>query len=512
MPFQERLLEQIELARTRGHHRNLLVAATGTGKTVMAAVDYARLRERLPRDRLLFVAHREEILEQSRATFRHALRDASFGELWVGGQRPQRFEHVFASIQSLNAVRTASRSTRGTSTSSSSTSSITRRHRRTRRFSSTSRRVELLGLTATPERADGLDVLRYFDGRIAAELRVWDAIDQQYLVPFSYFGVHDGTDLREVPWKRGTGYDLDALTNVFTADHAWARRVVEQLRRKIGDPHGVRALGFCVIDRARALHGAAVPCAPGSRRSRVWGDSPMTSGRRRCAISQLAASTSSSRSTCSTKASTFRTSTRCCCFVRPRARRCSCSNSAAACGERTGKALCTVLDFVGNHRREFRFDRQLRALLGGTRREVERQVERDFPFLPSRLPHGARSRRARHRAAQHPPGDPVRLASEVDELRSLGDVSLATYLEETGLELEDVYANNSSWSELRRAVGLPTDDAGPERGRAPAGGRTTPARRRPRAARRLHDRLSQRRSAPDRAALDRSRTSLRCAC
>ena len=90
LPFQERLLEQIELARTLGRHRNLLVAATGTGKTVMAAVDYARLRERLPRDRLLFVAHREEILEQSRATFAHALRDASFGEFWVGGKRPSQ--------------------------------------------------------------------------------------------------------------------------------------------------------------------------------------------------------------------------------------------------------------------------------------------------------------------------------------------------------------------------------------------------------------------------------------
>ena len=70
-PFQERLLEQIALARERGHHRNLLVSATGTGKTVMAAIDYARLRNRLPRSRLLFVAHREEILEQSLATFRH---------------------------------------------------------------------------------------------------------------------------------------------------------------------------------------------------------------------------------------------------------------------------------------------------------------------------------------------------------------------------------------------------------------------------------------------------------
>src|SRR3546814_8161207 len=100
---RERLLEQIDVAREKGHHRNLLVAATGTGKTVMAAVDYARLRQRLPRARLLFIAHREEILDQSLATFRYALRDASFGEKWVGRSKPTRFEHVFASIQSLSA-------------------------------------------------------------------------------------------------------------------------------------------------------------------------------------------------------------------------------------------------------------------------------------------------------------------------------------------------------------------------------------------------------------------------
>ncbi len=87
-PFQERLLEKIAVARKQGHRRNLLVAATGTGKTVMAAIDYARLRQHLPRARLLFVAHREEILEQSLATFRQCLRDGSFGELWVGRHRP----------------------------------------------------------------------------------------------------------------------------------------------------------------------------------------------------------------------------------------------------------------------------------------------------------------------------------------------------------------------------------------------------------------------------------------
>ena len=103
-PFQEELLDALKLARHHGHHRNLLVSATGTGKTVIAAVDYAQLRSRLSRDRLLFVAHREEILDQSRNTFRQALRDASFGEKWVGRDRPTRFDHVFASIQSLNAA------------------------------------------------------------------------------------------------------------------------------------------------------------------------------------------------------------------------------------------------------------------------------------------------------------------------------------------------------------------------------------------------------------------------
>jgi superfamily II DNA or RNA helicase/HKD family nuclease len=458
-PFQERLLEQVELARTRGRHRNLLVAATGTGKTVMAAVDYARLRERLPRDRVLFVAHREEILAQSRATFAHALRDATFGELWVGGKRPTRFEHVFASIQCLN--RSGLESVDPAHFDVVIVDEF--HHAAAPSYQALLERIaprELLGMTATPERADSLDVLRYFDGRIAAELRVWDAIDQQYLVPFSYFGVHDGTDLSEVPWKRGTGYDPAALTNVLTADHAWARRVIEELRRKAGDPRNVRALGFCVsIGHARFM--AERFQAVGISAVAIWGDSPREE--RTAALRELAAGRVNVVFTVDLfnegvdvpHVDTLL-------LLRP-------TESPTLFLQQLGrglrrardKALCTVIDFVGNHRREFRFDRKLRALLGGTRRDVERHVERGFPFLPSgchmELDPVARETVLRS-IRQAIPSD---WRAKCDELRSLGNVSLAKYLEETGLELEDIYTNNRSWSALRRATGLPTADAGP---------------------------------------------------
>lgn len=157
-PFQERLLELIGLAREEGRHRNLLVAATGTGKTVMAALDFARLRQTLSRARLLFVAHREEILQQSLSTFRVALRDGSFGELWVGGQRPQRFEHVFASIQSLSAS-----GLRFLDPDHFDIVIVDEFHHAAASSYSALlehvRPIELLGLTATPERSDGLPVL-----------------------------------------------------------------------------------------------------------------------------------------------------------------------------------------------------------------------------------------------------------------------------------------------------------------------------------------------------------------
>jgi HKD family nuclease len=193
-PHQQRMLERLTVERERhDRHRNLVVAATGTGKTVVAALDYRQLRQRLGRDlSLLFVAHRERILEQSRATFRAVLRDGSFGEIHGGG-RMAAGRHVFAMIQSVSDEDVAR-----LRPDDFDVVIVDEFHHAAapsyRRLLDRLEPVELLGLTATPERMDAQDVTEFFGGRIAVELRLWEAIDEGFLVPFEYFGVADGTD------------------------------------------------------------------------------------------------------------------------------------------------------------------------------------------------------------------------------------------------------------------------------------------------------------------------------
>ncbi len=380
-PFQERLLEEIALSRQQGHHCNLLVAATGTGKTVMAALDYLGLRETLPRARLLFVAHREEILTQSRATFQQALRDPLFGELWVGGHRPENFEFVFASIQSLNASGLAH-----LDPSHFDIVIIDEFHHAAaqsyRILLDHVQPVELLGLTATPERSDGLPILEWFDGRIAAELRLWDAIDQQRLVAFAYYGIHDGLDLRDIPWKRGRGYDVEGLSNLLTANDALAKFVLKELEQRIDDLARMRGLGFCVsVEHARFM--ARVFRAAGVSATAIWSDTP--DSERRAALADLA----SRRVNVVFSVDLFNEgvdvpAVDTLLMLRPTdSPTLFLQQLGRGLRRSIGKSVCTVLDFVGHHRKEFRFDRRFRALLGGTRKELEAQVEAGFPFLPA---------------------------------------------------------------------------------------------------------------------------------
>ncbi|MEZ5143215.1 MAG: DUF3427 domain-containing protein [Acidimicrobiales bacterium] len=463
-PFQERLLEQVELARVRGRHRNLLVSATGTGKTVMAAVDYARLRDRLRRSRLLFVAHRKEILDQSRRTFAHALRDASFGELWVGGARPTGFEHVFASVQSLHATGVDH-----IEPDHFDVVIIDEFHRTAapsyQRLLDRLRPVELLGLTATPERSDGLPVLDWFDGRIAAELRLWDAVDQQRLSPFAYYGIGDDTDLSRVPWRRGQGYDIDALTSVYTSDDAWARFVVKQVDAHVDDVKTMRALGFCVsVDHARFM--ARHFTESGVISTAIWADTPPVE--RQAALDDLAAG----RIHALFSVDLFNEGVDVpvvdtVLFLRPTdSPTLFLQQLGRGLRKAPGKTVCTVLDFVGRHRREFRFDRRFRALLGGTRKDLERQIDLGFPFLPAGC-HMELDRLSSERVlANVREAIPSRWTAKVDELRSVvvsgRDARLGTFLDETGMELDDVYTADKSWSDLCEAAGVQVLPPGPD--------------------------------------------------
>ena len=462
-PFQEELLEKIAFSRLQGHHRNLLAAATGTGKTVMAAVDYSRLSARLPRARLLFVAHREEILTQAMATFRHALREPTFGELWVGGAKPKRFEHVFASIQSMATAKLDQ-----FPANHFDVVIVDEFHHAAapsyKRLLEHIDPVELLGLTATPERSDGLPVLSWFGDRIAAEMRLWDAIDQHRLTPFVYYGIHDNTDLRDVPWRRGSGYDVERLTEVLTANDAYARVVLKELARRTGDPTQIRGLGFCVsIKHARFM--ARIFNEAGLKATAVWADTP--ADERSGALKDL----QHRRTNVVFSVDLFNEgidvpAVDTVLFLRPTdSPTLFLQQLGRGLRRLDGKSVCTVLDFVGQHRKEFRYDRRFRALLGGTRKDLTRQILDGFPFLPAGCHMELDRVAASIVLANIKEAVPARWAARVDELRSMAVggtcPTLGMFLAETGLELDDIYANKSSWTDLRRAAGLSVAAAGP---------------------------------------------------
>lgn len=224
--YQQEILDKLDAERkVRGLTHNLVVAATGTGKTVISAFDYRRFCKEHPggTNRLLFVAHREEILRQSQYTFQNILRAPNFGDLFVGGSRPESLDHLFVSIQTVNSQDLCDL----LPAEYYDYIVVDEFHHAAaptyQRLLDHFRPQLLLGLTATPERMDGKSVLDYFGGRIAAEIRLPEAIDRKLLCPFQYFGVADTIDLDELRWVRG-GYDKKDLTNLYSLNRAVAER------------------------------------------------------------------------------------------------------------------------------------------------------------------------------------------------------------------------------------------------------------------------------------------------
>lgn len=464
-PFQRQILERLQVERKKGNPHNLIAAATGTGKTIMAALDYRHLRAELDRSRLLFVAHRSEILEQSLNTFRHVLREGAFGELWVGGNRPSRWDHVFASIQSINPHDATSLDPEQFDVvivdefhhSAAASYEALLDHLRPK---------HLLGLTATPERTDGLDILRWFGGRISIELRLWDALEQGLLAPFHYFGIHDSTDLSGITWTRGKGYDVAELTNVYTAGDVWTSKVIAAIKENIGDATRMRSLAFCVsIEHAnfmaskfeRAGIKSAAVTSQTSRADRQQALADLRDGKVQvlCTVDLFNEGVDIPAIDVvlmlrPTESATI--------FLQQLGR---------GLRKSAGKDVLTVLDFVGHQRKQFRFDLRYRRMLGRTRRELEADIKEGFPSLPAgchvHLDPVAKEIVLRNiREAL-----PTTWKQRVQELRDLGDNSLSDYLHETGLELTDIYRGNRTWTEMRRAAGL--DQSVPGEGEDMAG-------------------------------------------
>ena len=460
-PYQAEMLEELDAERTiHDRHRNLIVAATGTGKTVIAALDYRRLaRDIHGRDlTLLFVAHRKEILQQSRRMYQEVLTDPTFGELLVDGQEPAKWRHVFASIQSLSQKRLS-----GIEPDRFDVVVIDEFHHAEaasyRRLLDHVQPIELVGLTATPERADGVDVREFFGGRVAAELRLWEALEQNLLCPFHYFGIHDGTDLETVQWKRG-GYDLTELSNVYTGNDARTRVVLKELDDKVADVAAMRALGFCVsVEHARYMAQrfveAGIPALAVSADTSAADRRDALTALRNRDIKIVFAVDLFNEGLDIPEVDTVL-------FLRP-------TESATVFLQQLGRGLrltrgktvLTALDFVGHQRREFRFDQRFRAMSGVGGKALQRQVEEGFPFLPSGsqivLDAVARDLVLENIKQQVAP----RWAALVSEVRAHPDNQLASYLDASGRGLEDVLKSNRSWTSLCRDAGKLGADTGP---------------------------------------------------
>ena len=258
--YQQEILDKLEAERTvRGLMRNLIVAATGTGKTVVSALDYRRFFRQNPGKpcRLLFVAHREEILKQSLYTFRAVLKDANFGDLFVGNYKPEIINNLFISIQTSNSQDF----TRKTTPDFYDYIIVDEFHHAAaptyQKLLDYYKPRILLGLTATPERMDGKSILSYFNNRIAVEIRLPEAIDRKLLCPFQYFGVTDTVDLNNLKWTAG-GYQKTELEQVYVssgdvANHR-ADHIITALLKYVTDIDEVKGLGFCVtVDHAKFM-------------------------------------------------------------------------------------------------------------------------------------------------------------------------------------------------------------------------------------------------------------------
>lgn len=378
--YQKEILEKLYVERnTHNRYRNLIVAATGTGKTVISAFDYKNFRTNNKSSKLLFIAHRKEILEQSLSKFRGVLKENNFGQLWVDGMEPTNNEYVFASVQTLNnrlkdikispdyydyiildEAHHASASTY-------------------RPFLNYFKPKVLLGLTATPERMDNENILEDFCNRIAAEIRLPEAMNKKLLCPFQYFGISDSIDLQNVNWAKGK-YVASELSSIYTKNDVRVGEIITNLNKYTNDINDVQALGFCVtvehaVFMAEKFNLAGLKAVYLTSKNSSERDKIRESFKKK-EFNYLFVVDIFNEGVDIPEIDTVL-------FLRP-------TESLTVFLQQLGRGLrlaegkecLTVLDFVGNARSEYDFESKFRALIGKTSSSVQKEIESDFPHLP----------------------------------------------------------------------------------------------------------------------------------
>ncbi len=385
--FQQEILDRLQAERELlGRNKNLVVAATGTGKTVISALDYKRFCNfnRGKTNRLLFIAHRKDILDQNLKTFKAVLRNYNFGNRMTGEEKPDSFDHLFISIQSFNSQRLFEKTSPDYydfiivdevhhASAPSYNDVLSYYHPKV-----------LLALTATPERMDGIDISSYFDYHISAEIRLPEAIDRKLLSPFEYFGITDSVDLSQVAWKQG-GYDRDALTSLYADNSNTAvergRLIIEKLNEYLPEIESVKGIGFCVsIKHAQFMsdffNRMEIPSAfltgDSSPEERDNTKNALTQGK----IKFIFTVDLYNEGVDIPEINTLL-------FLRP-------TQSLTVFLQQLGRGLrlsdgkecLTVLDFVGQANKKYNFEEKFAALVSKRHISIQKQVEEGFVNLP----------------------------------------------------------------------------------------------------------------------------------
>ena len=379
-PYQEEILSKLQSEREIHHrNKNLLVAATGTGKTVISAFDFRRFYLENPTANFLFVAHRKEILQQAQITFQHVLRDSNFGELWVDGNEPEKYSQLFASVQTLNnRLKSMNLGINFYDyiivdevhhIKADSYRPILKRFRPT----------ILLGLTATPERMDGGDIAEDFHNKIAAEIRLPEALNRKLLSPFQYFALSDSIDLSTVNWRNGK-YEVKELTKLYTENDRRVSDIIHNCEEYLTDVHDVQALGFCVSQEHARYMAEKFTIAGLKANYLVSSNSSERDFLRnqllKKEINYLFVVDIFNEGVDIPNIDTVL-------FLRP-------TESLTVFLQQLGRGLrlaenkdcLTVLDFVGNARPEYDFEHKFRALVGKTHTSIIKEIEDEFPHLP----------------------------------------------------------------------------------------------------------------------------------